>query len=456
MVLDDEDRIRFINHTIPDMRVEQVIGKPVYEFVDRQFHAEMRACYEGVRATGEVGRYQVQYVDQQGAQHWFASQVTAFQEDGRTVGLTVHARDVTDFRQIQFELDRQKGILLAVIDSMADGVAVVNERGEFLFYNRAAEQLVGIKPQDVAPEDWSAHFGLYRSDRVTPFPVDELPLIRAASGQKQHEVEVYVKNPNKPSGTVLSVNASPLVDQQRQHHGGVAVFRDITMQKQQEEQLKSEERLLRRLLDLHESERKVYAHEIHDGFVQYVVGANMRLEAARARLTDECQAIAEPLAQASALLRKAIAEARRMISDLRPMVMDEKGVVEAIRHLIADQKAQFGIDVRFPMPEKLPELDPRLEGAILRIIQEALNNVIHHADTDDAVVELRHDATSVHLTIHDQGVGFDPSRVPAERFGLRSICERARLFGGHAEIKSQPGGGTTVRVELPLAPVANS
>ncbi len=139
-----------------------------------------------------------------------------------------------------------------------------------------------------------------------------------------------------------------------------------------------------------------------------------------------------------------------MIRDLRPMVLDEAGIVEAIHHLIADEKKQESLIATFDHRVAFDRLEPMLEGAIFRIVQESLNNVKKHAKTNQVTVSMKQDGSMLYIKIQDQGVGFDPDEVAPERFGLRGIRERARLFGGAATIESKPGAGTTVRANLPI------
>jgi PAS domain S-box-containing protein len=456
LIIDPQARIRYLNYTLLDYKRDEVIGRSVYDFVPPRFHEQMRDCYRQVLETGRAGSYEVEYAAIGGERFWYNTLVGPLSVDGDTIGLTLCVRDVTSIKQTQLELAQQKSILAAIIDSMADGVAVVDEKGKFLVYNRAADRIVGLpRPDELSADEWQGHFGLFRADKETPFPNEELPLQRAARGEKQQEVEIFIRNRSQPAGIFVSVNAAPVTDEQGRHHGGVAVFRDITESRQAAERLRAEEMLLRRLLELQESDRKVVAHEIHDGFVQDVVGAQMQLETARYRIGHDPTGAAQSLQEAARLLRKAIAEGRRMISNLRPLVIDERGIVEALKHLIADQEAEAGLVVRLDCDPQVGQLDPRVEGTLFRIVQEALNNVKYHSRATQASVSLRKVGRMLLLEVRDNGVGFDPERVSPSRFGLRSICERARLFGGSGVIESSPGGGTVVRVELSTEPVVD-
>lgn len=226
--------------------------------------------------------------------------------------------------------------------------------------------------------------------------------------------------------------------------------REIDERRKAQSQLKSNEQLLRRLLDLQERERQMVAHDIHDGFVQDVVGAHMRLEALHDTLdSSKAESTWETT---ESLLTKAISEGRRLIRDLRPMVIDEAGIVEAIRHLIADEQEKGILTIAFDADVHFGRLEPMLEGAVFRIVQEALTNAGRHSQNHHAAVQLSQEEDMLRIEIRDRGVGFDPQKVPADRFGLRGITERARMFGGDATIESTPGEGTVIRVQLPLQP----
>jgi PAS domain S-box-containing protein len=126
------------------------------------------------------------------------------------------------------ELRKQTRILQSVLDSMSDGVVVADETGRFLIFNPAAEQLLGLGAVDAPPDEWSARYGCYLPDTVTPYPPADLPLARAIRGESVTGVEVFIRNPHSPEGVWLSVNARPLHDETGALRGGAAVLSDIS------------------------------------------------------------------------------------------------------------------------------------------------------------------------------------------------------------------------------------
>ncbi|MCG8586275.1 MAG: PAS domain-containing protein [Pirellulales bacterium] len=262
------------------------------------------------------------------------------------------------------------------------------------------------------------------------------------------EIESFEVRVERPEGIVTySSRVGPFFEN-GMITGVTSIATDISEQKAAEAKLMAEDQVLRQLLDLQETERKMLAYDIHDGFVQDVVGAQMRVEGAR--YLDDLGTVKNELESVAEVLRNGISEGRRLIRELRPMVLDEAGVVEAIRHLVADERKYETLDVDFVYDVQFDRLEPMLEGAIFRIVQESLNNVKRHAGTTKAKVELAQGNGTLHMKIEDEGCGFDQKHVPHDRFGLRGMQERARLFGGAAKIRSAPGQGTLVSVELPV------
>ncbi len=217
-------------------------------------------------------------------------------------------------------------------------------------------------------------------------------------------------------------------------------------------ELDAERGLLRQLIEIQEQERRMVAHDIHDGFVQDVVGAHMQVQPIEDS-TDLEQA-AQTASNVGSLLQKAITEGRRLIREMRPMILDEEGVVAAIRHLIADEAANSDVLVDFDHDVQFERLEPKFEGVVFRIVQEALTNIRRHSHAQHACVSMMQQNGILELVVRDDRQGFNPDSVAVESFGLRGMRERARLFGGTVRTEGDPGKGTTIHVELPIPEAA--
>jgi signal transduction histidine kinase len=232
--------------------------------------------------------------------------------------------------------------------------------------------------------------------------------------------------------------------------GTVLLFSSLRSQQLRDEQgLKNEQALLKELLEVQENERRMVAHDIHDGFIQDIVGAHMKLQTVHS--DQEPEKLQNGVNTVSSLLSKAITEGRRMIQNLRPLILDESGVVEAIKHLIADEENHSEIKIDFQHDVQFDRLDPKLEGTIFRIVQESISNAKKHSGADHVTIKMVQDEQCINIVIQDQGVGFNPEQVSLDGFGLRGIYERTKLYDGLAEIDSQPQSGTKITIQIPLA-----
>jgi two-component system sensor histidine kinase UhpB len=143
---------------------------------------------------------------------------------------------------------------------------------------------------------------------------------------------------------------------------------------------------------------------------------------------------------------------RNLLSELRPPAIDEHGLVGALK-LHGDafaKQSKTSIDIDAQIHQRPA---PEVETIVYRITQEALTNVAKHANAERVSIRLTASQDAVDLTIRDDGVGFDPTQATRllsdGHFGLAGMRERVELGGGHLDLDSQPGHGTTIHVALP-------
>ncbi len=252
-----------------------------------------------------------------------------------------------------------------------------------------------------------------------------------------------------PGGVFLDCWSGPWRGAAGEVLGVLGVAVDVTGRQSAGRQLLTDWRKAEELLRLKDHDRRLIAHEIHDGLVQDATAAQMRLEAVLQSGEIPPGATKQELERVLELVRKTIHEARQFIAGLRPAALESRGLVAAVQSLATDQPPG-GPSIRIAVEGQFAGLDPLLETAIYRIVQEALTNVKRHSQSDRAEVRLTQFPEWIELEICDWGVGFDPAVMEEKRLGLKGIRERARLRGGWARVDSSPGNGTRVLVHLPL------
>ena len=214
--------------------------------------------------------------------------------------------------------------------------------------------------------------------------------------------------------------------------------------------------LSHRILKIQEAERQRISRELHDDVAQMLTVELMQLHMAvnqtRSANTKK------QLAVGIGTVEQAIDQIRAICMHLRPPQLDELGLLDALRAHLERQEEVFGLQIHFHADALLARLHADVEITCFRLVQEAVTNIGHHAKGRNAWIELSIADSEVHLTIRDDGTGFDIAEareraVRDGRIGLIGMQERAALAGGRLEIDSTPGRGTEVRAVLPLHPV---
>lgn len=215
--------------------------------------------------------------------------------------------------------------------------------------------------------------------------------------------------------------------------------------------VRSTDRVARSVVAAQEAERARLAADIHDGVAQRLASLAFHLDAAAAAVGEDPSFAEAQIALARQLANLAAAETRAAIGGLRPPVLDDLGLVQALASLARTTPGvrvdTSGLTCRRRVPE-------HVQTAIYRIAQEALHNVVKHAQARQVWISLDCDRESLLLRVVDDGLGAPPQRpAPGRGLGLPGMRERADVIGGALHFRSRPGEGTTVEVRVSLDPV---
>jgi signal transduction histidine kinase len=214
-------------------------------------------------------------------------------------------------------------------------------------------------------------------------------------------------------------------------------------------------KLLKRIIDAQEEERKRLAREFHDELGQGLSSAKLSINVVQREMRRDSHVVEQHLTRAQNIISEVTDQMYDLILGLRPSLLDDMGLVAALRsycqHLLKPTDISFKIETR-GLEERL---SPMVETTLFRICQEALTNILRHSKAKNIDFRIVRQNGFVEAAVCDDGVGFDPSEVQGasekgKGLGLLGMRERAELFLGEFGIESQPGKGTKVHVRIPI------
>jgi PAS domain S-box-containing protein len=207
--------------------------------------------------------------------------------------------------------------------------------------------------------------------------------------------------------------------------------------------------LSRRLVEIQETERGYVARELHDEASQALASLMVNLRLLEQDAGDP-QAVVAGVATLKQMVDSVIGDLHRLAMDLRPASLDHLGLVAALRQYVETVSGQHQLEVQYEVVGLDARLPPDVETAVYRVVQEAVTNVIHHADAKRVDVLLARRGSKLIVLVEDDGIGFDPTiAAQSGRLGLFGMRERTEMLGGKLSVESAPDAGTTVLMEVP-------
>ncbi|MEY2511750.1 MAG: hypothetical protein QOE26_2513 [Verrucomicrobiota bacterium] len=343
-----------------------------------------------------------------------------------------------------------------LVELMPVAVYVCDRSGIIQIYNKRAVELWGREPKlgDTA-QRYCASLRLYSPEgQLVPHEESKMAEV-LRTGVQANDLEVVIERPNGSCITVL-VNIAPLRNGEGELIGAMNCFQDITERKEAGEKLARYTHLLqilsRRLFQIQEEERRHLARELHDEIGQTLTAAKINTEMLRAAVPPD---LTPRLDENAAILDRLLRQTRQISLDLRPPLLDDLGLVPALRWYVNQQAERAGLEGKFSADPLADDVPPHIQIACFRLAQEAITNVVRHAQARTLLVEVGRAGTSLRLMVRDDGKGFDVAAAEARAeqgasLGLLGMKERAALAGGSARITSSPGNGATVGILLPL------
>jgi signal transduction histidine kinase len=194
-------------------------------------------------------------------------------------------------------------------------------------------------------------------------------------------------------------------------------------------------------------ERNRLARELHDTLAHTLSGLSVQLETAKAYWEVQPETTYQLLVQSLSTTRSGLDETRRALKALRASPLEDLGLLLSIQKLSENAAERGRLKLDMVLPKQLPSLSPDVEQCIYRITQEALENVVNHANAENLSVRLAVKDAEISLVVQDDGLGSNLIQVEQDgHFGMAGMRERAKLAGGNLDIQSIPGRGTRVQL----------
>jgi len=372
-------------------------------------------------------------------------------------GVLVAAREVmvADRRT-----DAAQARLSVIVDSAMDAVITVDREQKIVLFNRAAEQVFGV-----------------RREAVLGAPLSRL-LPERFRGMHHHHIETFGKTgvtsrrmgdvttlwALRADGTEFPIEASISQASEGGSTYYTVILRDITVRKNSEDELRRSQKELRelsaRVLEAREEEKTRIARELHDELGQLLTALKMDLAWLRERLPAGDAEMAAKAGQMQDMLEQTVSSTRRIAADLRPLMLDDLGLADAANWLVQDfsQRAGITCDIQIAGDGAFEGLEGNVATAVYRALQESLTNIARHAGAKNAWVVLGLENGFLHLEVEDDGHGISLEDLAKGRsLGLKGMRERVGYFGGSLEVVRAPRGGTRLRARVPMqAPPARN
>ncbi|HRX01802.1 MAG TPA: response regulator [Anaerolineae bacterium] len=355
-------------------------------------------------------------------------------------------------------LDRYRRLLAErarfdrLVELAPDGVLIVAGDGRIRLANPAIVRLLGLEDEQTA-------LGRRFVDFVSNSQRDRWLSFFARAEQAVGDSDIVESLLQRANGEQSPVEITAGAFEWDGKSVVQMLVRDITGRKLTEEALQKRNlelrRLAARLAEAQELERQNLARELHDLVGQNLTAINLNLNIIDQSLyKDVPSAVRNRLSDSLQLIEETTRQVRTVMSELRPPMLDDFGLLPTLRWQLEQFSDRTGIAIRLEGDEPSPRLPRNVELTQYRICQEALTNAAKHSNASEVSVALSTTDQVSHLTVEDNGRGFDPQEQTNAandgHWGLLTMQDRARSVGGVVTVVSAPGLGTRIVSEVPL------
>ncbi len=424
-VVDRELKIVFANRPVHGKTAEELVGLPVREIFPSNLQSVALAAFQRVLASGEPDGFASELDGADAQSRHFDTNVTAVRRGEEIVALTVVANETTE----QVRAERAIATQARMIESMLEGVAVINEQGIIEITNPAFDRMFGFSRGGLIGRDMAElTHGAFSQRGAWPLQ----------NGVSSLTLEFDAQRRDGSSFAVAGV-LSRFEVASRNH--SLIVLQDISERKQLERAI---------LLAVNREQYRI-GNDLHDGLGQELTGIALMLRGVAGRLTTEYPTILPEIESITKLVSNAIENTRALARGLSPVNLERGGLLDALEGLAMNAIELYGVQVAFSHRVHAgKQLGAELANHLYRIAQEAVRNAVRHGRARTIRLHLTVTRAKVSLAITDDGVGLPEHAMDAMGMGLKIMRYRARMLGGEVLFERVEPQGTRVVCECPL------
>lgn len=408
-------------------------------------------AWTAAMASGHSFEKEIRLRDASGEYRWFLVRTVPLRdEQGRIAKWYGTSTDIEDHRRAEEALRESEEKFRQIAENIREVFWMATPPIDKLLYISPAYETIWERPLEAlstAPRSFLDV--IHDGDR------ERVLRLRDGTTNKPFELEYRIVRPDGSTRWIRD-RAFPIRNSAGEIYRIAGVADDITERKHAELAVQNAavelEALSRRLVDLQESERMQLASELHDRVGQTLTALNINLKIiANAVLPHVAEEVRLRLADAQALLESAMEVIGNVMAELHPPMLEDQGLLSALRWYANQFAARAEIAVVVRGLDSGERLEGKIEIALFRIAQEALNNVVKHARANHVEITVSKGPLESVMTVQDDGIGLDacPSRGSRPAFGMITMRERSLAVGGALEVKTIRGSGACVTVRVP-------
>ena len=448
-ILDKVGNYNYVSSgTIPILGIspEELLGRNAFDFIHEEDRGRVYNCFLQLKHVKRVKVEPFRFRNGEGNYLWLETVITNLEDDPAVNGIVANSRDVTDRLAASDKIAESEKQYAYLIQNLPIAFFTCDENGRILLYNKAAATLWGRQPNTGA-DLWYGAWQIFRPDGNPMLPEESPMAITVREKRSVPGTELMLKRPDGAIHNVIHY-PSPLFNTAGQLTGAMNVVIDITERKNIYAKLVKTEIDIRNFAkqqnNLLEDERSRIAREIHDEFGQQLAGIKMSLSSL-VRFFNQDKDPADLVKSLIYEVDNTMQSLRKFATELRPGILDTLGLITSIEWLVEEFENKTGIASQVQINVTDHIFEKALSTCFFRICQEALTNILKHADATTITVQITQWNNKLKLTIEDNGKGIVSEKLDNPfSLGILGMRERANLIGAKLSISSEHNSGTMI------------